>query len=487
MEKDRKISLLSILIKVIIAIIIILTIVWAMAYYNRGLSDSINVLTEDIFDKNLERMKEVGKEYFTTERLPKKIGDVKVLTLKEMYSKNLILELTDKYGNSCSSDTSYVSIEKYENEYQMKVYLECGEEDDYIIVIMGCYDYCDNDICEPKDDKPADKLIEYQYVKTTGGKWSDYGKWSKWSKVPITSTSYRKVDTKKVKEEYTYDKTITETLYAELQVSCPSGYSLTSDGKSCYKTIVDTSYANPTCPSLDGWINTGRDGFTCKYSKTIKSSDYTLSYVRTSTGSSVPADTSKYKYVQVSADYVYDCENSCAYRWVYTYKVYKKVYDTVTKTKTDTATCPSGYSNVNGTCSKSVTDTKTNNAVCPSGYSNVNGICSKSITDTKTDTATCPSGYSKTSDGSTCSKTDKSYEYKSLIKSCPSEYSKTSDGSKCYKKVLTTKTITQVREVTYYRYKIREYIGGTTTYKWSTSKNDKKLLNAGYKLTGKTR
>ena len=33
-----------------------------------------------------------------------------------------------------------------ENEYQMKVNLECGEEEEHIIVIMGCYDYCDTDI-----------------------------------------------------------------------------------------------------------------------------------------------------------------------------------------------------------------------------------------------------------------------------------------------------------------------------------------------------
>ena len=46
---------------------------------------------------------------------------------------------------------------------------------------------------------------------------------------------------------------------------------------------------------------------------------------------------------------------------------------------------------------------------------------------------------------------------------------------------------TEVREVVYYRYRIREYVGGSVDYKWSTSKNDTKLLNAGYKLTGRTR
>ena len=71
--------------------------------------------------------------------------------------------------------------------------------------------------------------------------------------------------------------------------------------------------------------------------------------------------------------------------------------------------------------------------------------------------------------------------------SCPSGYNKTSDNTKCYKNVSTTTTVTDTREVTYYRYRVREYIGGTIDYNWSKSKEDKKLLDAGYKLTGKTR
>ena len=37
------------------------------------------------------------------------------------------------------------------------------------------------------------------------------------------------------------------------------------------------------------------------------------------------------------------------------------------------------------------------------------------------------------------------------------------------------------------RQPVEEINGGSTDYKWSTSKNDSKLLNAGYKLTGRTR
>ena len=58
---------------------------------------------------------------------------------------------------------------------------------------------------------------------------------------------------------------------------------------------------------------------------------------------------------------------------------------------------------------------------------------------------------------------------------------------KCYKDTTHTETVTGTKNVTYYRYRLREYTGGTTTYKWSTSNNDRSLINAGYRLTGKTR
>ena len=44
-----------------------------------------------------------------------------------------------------------------------------------------------------------------------------------------------------------------------------------------------------------------------------------------------------------------------------------------------------------------------------------------------------------------------------------------------------------LKQVTYYRYSNRQYVKESISYKWSTSKEDKKLTDAGYKLTGKTR
>ena len=560
MEENRRFSWSDLFIKVILVVIFVLFTVWLLSLSNKGLSNSLDVLTDNIFAENIERMKEVGKEYFTIERLPEKVGEIETLTLKEMYKKKLILEVKDKNGKSCDPEDSYVSIEKMENEYQMKVNLSCGDEEDYIIVIMGCYDYCDTDICEKKEETA--KEIEYEYKKTTGGKWTDYGKWSEWSKVSVTGTNYRQVETKKEKEEYTYDKVVTNTLYEDYEVTCPSGYVLNSDKTKCYKTTTSTEYKNPTCPAKSGYTVTRdgftctysknetanptcpsksgytvtrngftctysknetanptcpaksgytvtrdgftctysksetanptcpaksgytvtRNGFTCTYSKSVTSTtEYDRVYSHTSTGSYVPADTATYDYVQIDADYVYDCSSSCAFKWVYTYQVYKKVYKTSTSTVTGNAVCPSGYSQSGNSCAKS--STVTGSATCPSGFVQSGNSCAKVTIETGS--ATCPSGFVQS--GNSCTKTTLDYNYKDIIKSCPVDYKLTSDGTECYKVEESTMEVTDVKEVTYYRYRVRQYVGGTTDYKWSKSKNDKDLINAGYSLTGRTR
>jgi len=756
MEENRRFSWTNLFIKIILVVIFVIFTIWLLSLSTKDMSNSLDVLTQNVFSENIEKMKEVGREYFTLKRLPSKVGEIKTISLKEMYEKKLLLELTDKDGKACSADNSYVSIEKLDDEYQMKVYLECGNKSDYIIVIMGCYDYCDTDICEVKKEEVNIKEIEYQYKKTTGGKWSNYGKWSDWSKVSVTNTDNRQVETKKEIEKYTYDKNVVKTEKVAINATCPSGYIINGDkcvkvnssvdttnpvcldksgytligrngftcnyskvstnlvtgsayclngfdkkgdecfksdtytatsqafclagyerqgdkcvktvtdtttrdavcptgytksGTSCVKTVTDTitkdavcptgytksgntcvnstsstkepscptkdgytfigrngfvcSYSklditdtkNPMCPTKDGYIMYSRDGFTCNYKKTIKGE-----YVETKTGSEIPANTDKYYYERVgAAEYVYACLEECGMQWVNTYKVYKatvakttadascpidyiKSGDECISTRTDRqileATCPTGYTQSGGSCVK--TTSTQENPTCPvvTGYTNTgrNGFTcnySKNTTDTKSlmcpqlsgyrhtgreglvcnytkttieeDTpycsgkagyisagrtgftckytqtitssnapicptktgytlvskngfvctysqnavnitssqAVCPVGY--IASAGECVKVNSNILYKDLEKSCPSGYELTKDGKECYKEVTTTEKVTEDKEVTYYRYRIREYVGGTVDYKWSSSKNDKELLNAGYKLTGKTR
>ena len=464
MEQNRRFNWSDLFIKAILVIIFVLFTVWLLSLSNKKMTNSLDVLTDKIFAENIDKMKEVGQSYFTIERLPEKVGEIEVLTLEKMYEKKLILELKDKNGNACSAKDSYVSIEKFDNEYQMKVYLECGNESDYIVVIMGCYDYCDTDICEKQEVIEEEKeeeyvkgetpsKIEYEYKKVTDGKWTDYGTWSEWSKVTVTETDYRQVEIKKENEEYIYNKVVTERLFELIVAECPTGYKKTADGTKCYKDNVITSTANPTCPTVDGYTLTSQNGFTCKYSKTT--TDIKDPVCPAKSGWNVTRNGFTCNYSKTVEEAYQTTEK-------YTGTCYS------TKKIIPCTGCAPVSQRVPYSCTKTRTVTK---------Y--------RDVVKTDTATATCSSGYNQS--GNNCVKTNIIQDYKDVIKSCPTGYKLTNDQSKCYKDVQKTVEETGIREVTYYRYRIREYVGGTVDYKWSTSKNDKNLLDAGYKLTGKTR
>lgn len=531
-EENGRFSWTSLFIKIIIIIIFVLFTIWLLSLSTKnatkGLSNSLNVLTDNIYQENIDRMKDVGKSYFTTERLPEKVGDVKTLTLASMYDKNLILEVKDKNGKACSAKNSYVSVEKLETEYQMKVYLECGNESNFIKVIMGCYNYCSTDICEKKDNVKPVTGIEYQYSKTTGGKWTSWGNWSEWSKTNVTKTNYRDVETKTVNEDYTYDKTITDSKYMG-EATCPkiTGYNYVSTAKGvCNYTKTVTTTEEPKCAqTYNGYNLVSQNGFTCNYSKgtTITTSpvacaktynDYdltsqngfTCNYSKNTYKTTNPVSCSQtYNGYNLASQNGFTCNYSKTVTNQECYQVpvgvktvtpcsgcgvqVVTVYDTKCEDESSTATttttvgCPSGYTKSNGTCvaNKATAVTTTTTVGCPSGYTKSNGTCVKSTTATTTTTLACAAGFEKR--GTICAKDN---VYKLAQDAICSEGQRMSEG-KCYKDTTHTERVTETRTVTYYRYRLREYVGGTTDYKWSTSNNDKSLLNAGYKLTGKTR
>ena len=154
-ERPRRGSFIKeFIMRLILIIIFVLLLIWLVPWPNMdSYINSLNPLKDQIFNSNLQTMKEAGITYFTSERLPKEVGDKTTLTLQKMLDMKLLIPFTDRNGNSCDVTKSYVSLEKKETEYVMKVNLKCGEEEDYILVHLGCYSYCDKDICEAKPDK----------------------------------------------------------------------------------------------------------------------------------------------------------------------------------------------------------------------------------------------------------------------------------------------------------------------------------------------
>ena len=158
-EETRGNLFKSFILKLILMIIFVLLLVWLVPWPNmNAYIDALNPLKDRIFNANIQEMKNAAIPYYTTERLPENVGDIKKMTLKEMLDMNLLLPFVDKDGNSCDVEASYVSLEKKETEYLMKVNLKCGENEGYILVHLGCYSYCTTDICEVqpgKAEKPS--------------------------------------------------------------------------------------------------------------------------------------------------------------------------------------------------------------------------------------------------------------------------------------------------------------------------------------------
>lgn len=154
-EEERKgFPIRDFILKLILIIIFVLLLMWLLPTKN-GQNVDLSPLTDRIFNANIQEMKEAAIPYFTTERLPKKVGDVEKITLQEMLDEKLLIEFRDKNGDTCDTKNSYVSVTKEENEYLMKVYLKCNDDEDYILVHIGCYSYCtsENGVCEKQEDE----------------------------------------------------------------------------------------------------------------------------------------------------------------------------------------------------------------------------------------------------------------------------------------------------------------------------------------------
>lgn len=128
----------DLVIKLIFVIILVLLLIWLFPMPN------MKPFYDRIYTENITLMKDTAKSYYTNERLPVKINDKVTMTLGEMVDKHLILNLIDKEGNTCDTQSSYVEVTKLETEYAMKISLSCGGETDYIIEYIGCTNVCLN-------------------------------------------------------------------------------------------------------------------------------------------------------------------------------------------------------------------------------------------------------------------------------------------------------------------------------------------------------
>lgn len=299
--------------------------------------ERLAVLYDEIFANNVARMKDAAIGYFTNERMPQKIGESKKLTLQEMYDLHLVLKMKDKNGDPCDTKKSYVEMTKYDEEYRLKVNLSCGDQEDYIIVYLGCYDYCDG-ICEkrfedtpvsnpepmpePTPDTPVQVVKKYMYeYKLVIEDKTTCDDWTKWSKDEVTATDLIKVETKVETEVVDYKTT-------QVQVGTKTETVVT--GQTTEKYIVDYLTELVIVDTKQIQVGTTTEEVTEKVQVgTVEQ------YVGIESGSKVPSGTSTEIYKVISTDKSSSC-SYCEDETIYTWEIWsiEPVYDVVTTTKT---------------------------------------------------------------------------------------------------------------------------------------------------------
>ena len=181
------------IIKLILIIIFVFLLVWLLPKflapkvtnnYNTNSSKStpactsekcdltgLDALTSQIFMDNLDRMKSAAISYYTDEKLPTEVGQSKTMTLSDMIGQHLIVPLIDKNNKACDVEKSYVKITKADDEYILKVNLKDSEKEDYILVHLGCYTYCDSYLCQKQGTEvPTKGATNNGYVPIKGAK-----------------------------------------------------------------------------------------------------------------------------------------------------------------------------------------------------------------------------------------------------------------------------------------------------------------------------
>ena len=166
----RGYPLLRTIIKIVLIILFIVILFWLFSKYvvskfktskekecltsekNKCDDNKNKSLKSQIFLNNITKMKEAAVSYYTTDRLPTNENESEKMTLEEMIENKLIIELIDNDNKVVDLKESYVKITKEKDEYILKVNLKDSEKEDYILVHLGCYSYCKEEICEKKSN-----------------------------------------------------------------------------------------------------------------------------------------------------------------------------------------------------------------------------------------------------------------------------------------------------------------------------------------------
>lgn len=536
-ERKESFSIRDIIIEVLFVLLFVFLLLWlfpSKSYIKNNTSvsgESSKQVTDAIFAYNVQTMKEAAISYFTTPRLPQSVGDSTTLTLKQMLDEKLLLPFVDSEGKTCDLDNSYVQMTKVKDEYSLKVNLTCPSMSDYIIVHLGCYDYCKGSVCEKKEEKPnpPTKDAQYKYVLNIKGVCTTSA-WSNWGLTAISKSDTVEVETKVENGSckgyssslaimnptytgagsYTIASTcpnsddwisngmcIDETnKYVKLVSStvCDSGYSYDSSVKRCVKNSASDAVLKTTCPSGYSYNETKKlcvatSGTAAIATTTGGTSYWTTPVTKVYSESKVSTSTVKYSNLSVyygigscngctySINYVYDVSElkTTAGTTTYSCKNSSDIRDGKTCYATTKATtsykCKKSTSILKGDKCYATTDAYSTYTCSVSGYTYDAGreSCIRQVKPT------CTSGV-LSSDGKTCT------VITIATPTCGSGYTYNQTTGKC--ETYVTGSCNSYEKVTLYRSRTKTCTNDTTDIKYSKSNNDQDLIKKGYKLVG---
>ena len=152
------------IIKLLLFCLLFLFFMFLVMWIVKKSAPNLDPIYDSIFRDNINNMQDAGEAYFTNDKLPTEIGEEVKITLQEMLDKNYILPFTDKNGDACNLNDSYVLVVKTKDGYELRTYLKCGNEAHQLIKVLGCHDLCDRD-CNKEKVCTREKITQYQFYK----------------------------------------------------------------------------------------------------------------------------------------------------------------------------------------------------------------------------------------------------------------------------------------------------------------------------------
>lgn len=114
------------LLKFAIIILVVILVIKLLPTKQKSHSES--------FTSNLTKLKDASINYFQNKNLPDKENDTKVVTLSDLIVSGKISKLQDSKGKECDEENSYIEATKNGSEYEVEVFLKCGNEEDTIYI-----------------------------------------------------------------------------------------------------------------------------------------------------------------------------------------------------------------------------------------------------------------------------------------------------------------------------------------------------------------